>query len=44
MGPPSYMRSVVDRNIVVWRIPVLSVWWLFPIYSTLHWSEYVSSI
>ena len=23
MGPPSYMRSVVDRNVVMWRIPVL---------------------
>jgi len=22
MGPPSYMRSVVDRNVVVRRIPV----------------------
>jgi hypothetical protein len=22
MGPPSYMRSVVDRNVVIWRIPV----------------------
>jgi len=24
MGPPSYMRSVVDRNVVMQRIPVLS--------------------
>ena len=23
MGPPSYMRSVVDRNVVMRRIPVL---------------------
>ena len=23
MGPPSYMRSVVGRNVVMWRIPVL---------------------
>ena len=23
MGPPSYMRSVVDRNFVMRRIPVL---------------------
>ena len=22
MGPPSYTRSVVDRNVVMWRIPV----------------------
>ena len=22
MGPPSYMRSVVDRNVVMLRIPV----------------------
>jgi len=22
MGPPSYMRSVVDRNVVIRRIPV----------------------
>ena len=22
MGPPSYMRSVVDRNVVMCRIPV----------------------
>jgi hypothetical protein len=22
MGPPSYMRYVVDRNVVIWRIPV----------------------
>jgi len=25
MGPPSYMRSVVDRNVVMRRIPVFSV-------------------
>jgi hypothetical protein len=25
MGPPSYMRSVVDRNVVMRRIPVLRV-------------------
>jgi len=25
MGPPSYMRSVVDRNVVMRLIPVLSV-------------------
>jgi len=24
MGPPSYMQSVVDRNVVMRRIPVLS--------------------
>ena len=24
MGPPSYMRSAVDRNFVIRRIPVLS--------------------
>ena len=24
MGPPSYMRSVVDRNVVMRRIPVIS--------------------
>ena len=24
MGPPSYMRSVVNRNVVMRRIPVLS--------------------
>ena len=23
MGPPSYMRSVVDRNVVMRRIPVM---------------------
>jgi len=23
MGPLSYMRCVVDRNVVMWRIPVL---------------------
>jgi len=23
MGPPSYMRSVVDRNVVMWSIPIL---------------------
>ena len=23
MGPPSYMQSVVDRNVVMRRIPVL---------------------
>ena len=22
MGPPSYMLSVFDRNVVMWRIPV----------------------
>ena len=22
MGPPSFMRSVVDRNVVMWRTPV----------------------
>ena len=26
MGPPSYMRSVVDRNVVVQRIHVQNVW------------------
>ena len=26
MGPPSYMRSVVDRNVVVRRIPVIFSW------------------
>jgi len=25
MGPPSYMRSFVDRNVVVRRIPVFAV-------------------
>jgi hypothetical protein len=25
MGPPSYMRSVVDRNVVMRRITVLSI-------------------
>ena len=25
MGPPSYMRSVVDRNVVIRRIPVYSI-------------------
>jgi hypothetical protein len=25
MGPPSYMRSVVDRNVVMRRIPVISL-------------------
>jgi len=25
MGPPSYMRSVVDRNVVMRRIPVYIV-------------------
>ena len=25
MGPPSYMRSVVDRNVVMRRIPVFDV-------------------
>jgi len=24
MGPPSYMRSVVDRNVVIRRIPVVA--------------------
>ena len=24
MGPPSYMRSVVDRNVVMLRVPVLN--------------------
>ena len=24
MGPPSYMRSVVDRNVLMRRIPVKS--------------------
>jgi len=23
MGTPSYMQSVVDRNFVMWRLPVL---------------------
>jgi hypothetical protein len=31
MGPPSYMRSVVNRNVVTWRIPVFQfVRWLPP--------------
>ena len=25
MGPPSYMRSVVDRNLVMWRMTVFEV-------------------
>jgi len=25
MGPPSYVRSIVDRNVVMRRIPVLCV-------------------
>ena len=25
MGPPSHMRSVVDRNVVMRRIPVLKI-------------------
>ena len=25
MGPPSYMRSVFDRNVVMWRMIVLSL-------------------
>ena len=25
MGPPSYMRSVVDRNVVMRRIPLLQL-------------------
>jgi hypothetical protein len=24
MGPPSYMRSVVDRNVVMRRVPVIN--------------------
>ena len=24
MGPPLYTLSVVDRNVVMWRIPVLT--------------------
>jgi len=27
MGPPSYMRSIVDRNVVMRRIPVLKCGW-----------------
>jgi len=34
MGPPSYMRSVVDRNVVMRRIPVLTHQW--PSTSTKH--------
>jgi hypothetical protein len=26
MGPPSYMRSVVDRNVVMRRIPVITIY------------------
>ena len=26
MGPPSYMRSVVDRSVVMRRIPVYAFW------------------
>jgi len=26
MEPPSYMRSVVDRNVVMLRIPIVSYW------------------
>ena len=25
MGPPSYMRSVVDRNVVIRRVPVFDL-------------------
>ena len=31
MGPPSYMRSVVDRNVVMRRIPILSIVYLFAV-------------
>jgi len=27
LGPPSYMRSVVDRNVVMRRIPIFAEWW-----------------
>jgi len=25
MGSPSYMRSIVDRNVDMWRIPLLGI-------------------
>ena len=28
MGPPSYMRSVVDRNVVMRRMTVVGYWWV----------------
>jgi len=29
MGPPSYMRSVIDRNVVMRRTPVLIFRYMF---------------
>jgi len=33
MGPPSYIRSIVERNVVMRRIPVSRVCGLFKAYS-----------
>jgi len=27
MEAPSYMRSIVDRNVVKWRVGVWGKWW-----------------
>jgi hypothetical protein len=46
MGPPSFMRSVVDRNVVMRRIPVIRLMhckcWVLK--ATNTYSEYVIHI
>ena len=45
MGPPSYMRSVVDRNVVMRRIPVFSdnCFRQYSLYSVLYQVNCVGS-
>ena len=43
MGPPSYMRSVVDRNVVIRRIPVIASTNIFTFSSQPFGSDAIQS-
>ena len=32
MGPPSYMRSIVDQNVVTWRMTIYVYYDCFPVH------------
>ena len=38
MRPPSFMRSVIDRNVVMWRIPVQAYTAIHPTAVSVAWS------
>jgi len=43
MGPPSYMRSVVDRNVVMWRMTVVKKTVCTPAYNDIECSIFYIS-